>query len=95
MSKSILQTDDDVCFLCGGYGASEWHHIFGGANRKKSEHYGLKVRLHHNCHNEPPEGVHFNREKMQHLHEEGQRAAMKKYGWSIDEFRRMFGKNYL
>lgn len=95
MSKSILQQDDDVCFLCGGYGATEWHHIFGGANRKKSEHYGLKVRLHHDCHNEPPEGVHFNKDKMQYLHEEGQRAAMKKYGWSIDKFRRMFGKNYL
>jgi hypothetical protein len=95
MSKSILQQDDDVCFLCGGYGATEWHHIFGGANRKKSEHYGLKVRLHHDCHNEPPEGVHFNKEKMQYLHEEGQKAAIKKYGWSIDEFRRIFGKNYL
>lgn len=95
MSKSILQQDDDVCFLCGGYGATEWHHIFGGANRKKSEHYGLKVRLHHDCHNEPPEGVHFNKDKMQYLHEEGQKAAIKKYGWSIDEFRRIFGKNYL
>ena len=95
MSKSILQQDDDVCFLCGGYGATEWHHIFSGANRKKSEHYGLKVRLHHNCHNEPPEGVHFNKEKMQYLHEEGQKAAMKQYGWSKDKFRRMFGKNYL
>ena len=95
MSKSILQQDDDVCFLCGGYGATEWHHIFGGADRKKSEHYGLKVRLHHDCHNEPPEGVHFNKDKMQYLHEEGQKAAIKKYGWSIDEFRRIFGKNYL
>ena len=95
MSKSILQQDDDVCFLCGGYGATEWHHIFGGANRKKSEHYGLKVRLHHDCHNEPPEGVHFNKEKMQYLHEEGQKAAMKRYGWSKDEFRQMFSKNYL
>jgi hypothetical protein len=95
MSKSILQQDDDVCFLCGGYGATEWHHIFGGANRKKSEHYGLKVRLHHDCHNEPPEGVHFNKDKMQYLHEEGQKAAMKRYGWSKDEFRQMFSKNYL
>ena len=95
MSKSILQQDDDVCFLCGGYGATEWHHIFGGANRKKSEHYGLKVRLHHNCHNEPPDGAHFNKDVMLHLHQVGQKAAMKQYGWSVDDFRRMFGKNYI
>ena len=48
MSKSILQEDDEICFLCGGWGACEWHHIFGGANRKLSEKYGLKVRVHHN-----------------------------------------------
>lgn len=41
--KSILQDENDKrCFLCGGYGAFECHHIFGGAYRKKSEKYGLK-----------------------------------------------------
>lgn len=35
--KSILQDENDKrCFLCGGYGAFEWHHIFGGAYRKKA-----------------------------------------------------------
>lgn len=95
MSKSILQEDDAVCFLCGGYGACEWHHIFGGANRKKSEHYGLKVRLHHNCHNEPPQGVHHNKDVMQYLHHVGQRKAMEYYYWSVDDFMAIFGKNYI
>lgn len=95
MSKSILQEDDNICFLCGGWGACEWHHIFGGANRKKSEHYGLKVRLHHNCHNEPPDGAHFNQEIMDYLRQTGQIKAMEYYGWNIVQFRRIFGKNYL
>lgn len=95
MSKSILQEDDEICFLCGGWGACEWHHIFGGTNRRLSEKYGLKVRLHHNCHNEPPEGAHFNKEVMDYLHQIGQTKAMEYYRWSIDDFRGIFGKNYI
>ncbi len=93
MSKSILQEDDEICFLCGGWGASEWHHIFGGANRKLSEKYGLKVRLHHNCHNEPPNGVHHNKHIMDTLRETGQTAFNKAYP-DLD-FVKIFGRNYL
>ena len=95
MAKSILQTNDEICFLCGGYGACEWHHIYGGSNRQKSEQYGLKVRLHHACHNEPPQGVHHNKEAMDYLHQIGQVKAMEYYGWTVDEFRVIFGKNYM
>jgi len=47
-------------------------HIFGAANRKHSEEDGLVVDLCHACHNEPPDGVHFNKEKMKWLHIWGQ-----------------------
>lgn len=41
--KSILQDENDKrCFLCGGYGAFECHHIFGGAYRKKAKNTALK-----------------------------------------------------
>ncbi len=93
MSKSILQEDDSICFLCGGWGACEWHHIFGGANRKKSEHYGLKVRLHHDCHNEPPNGVHHNKKVMDSLRKAGQIAFNQAYP-ELD-FIKIFGKNYI
>lgn len=93
MSKSILQEDDEICFLCGGWGACEWHHIYGGANRKLSEKYGLKVRLHHHCHNEPPDGVHHNKEVMDLLHQTGQRAFDASYP-DLD-FMKIFGRNYL
>lgn len=84
-----------ICFLCGKYGQLERHHIFGGALRKKSEHYKLVVNLCHYCHNEPPNGVHFNKDKMLELHQIGQQKYMAEHNATIDDFRREFYKNYL
>lgn len=98
--KSIVQANTQFCFLCGAP-ATECHHIFGGALRKKSDKLGLTVHLCHDCHNESPKkgvhngGVHFNRAKMEYLHRTGQKAAMSHYGWTVDEFRTEFYKNYL
>lgn len=91
--KSILQENRYKCFLCGRYGRLEEHHIFGGFNRKKSEIYGLKVYLCHDCHNEPPNGAHFNKETMNFLHEKGQRAFQSRY--PNEDFLKIFGRNYI
>ena len=32
---------------------------------------------------------------MQYLHEYGQRKAMQENNWTIEQFREVFGKNYL
>lgn len=32
---------------------------------------------------------------MQYLHEYGQRKAMQENGWTVEQFREVFGKNYL
>ena len=95
--KSIIQGDsEDRCYICGRTELIECHHIFNGtANRKKSEKYGLTVHLCHWCHNEPPHGVHYNQEADTRLKQIGQQAAMREYGWTVDEFREVFGKNYL
>lgn len=50
------------CEICGKWLPLERHHVFSGSNRKKSEKYGLVAYLCHNHHNEPPDGVHHNRE---------------------------------
>ena len=92
--KSIMQKDMNHCYCCGATRCLEKHHIFGGAFRKKSERLGLTVRLCHNCHNEPPLGVHHNAEQMLLLHQAGQQTAMATYGWSTDDFIQEFGKNY-
>lgn len=64
--------------------------------RKKSEKYGLVVYLCHNsCHIFGKYAAHQNRDTMKKLHEYGQRKAMKENGWTIEDFRREFYKNYL
>ena len=87
------------CWLCGRNGTADpldKHHIFGGANRTKSDRLGLVVPLcHSRCHENGPEAVHRNGETMQRLHEYGQKLAMERFGWTIEEFRLEFGRNYL
>lgn len=93
--ESIIQKHTDRCFMCGTTRWLEWHHIFGAALKKKSEKYKLMVRLCHYCHNEPPRGVHQNREHRRHLQACAQRKAMEKYNWTEDDFRKEFYKSYL
>lgn len=97
---SIIQTDRDHCFLCGmnrNLEPLERHHVFfGTANRKKSEKYGLTVYIHGNkCHRNGKESVHRNAEVDKTLKEMVQKRAMQYYGWSVEDFISIFGKNYL
>ena len=98
MAKKKRQPER-VCWLCGANGGCDpldKHHIFGGADRKKSEKYGLVVYLcHGSCHIFGPEAVHNNAENMNALREYGQRKAMRENGWSIEDFRSVFGRNYI
>ena len=91
---SIIQKHTDSCFMCGSRRWLEWHHVFGAALKKKSEKYKLMVRLCHYCHNEPPNGVHQNRRIRMQLQALAQKKAMEHYGWSEDDFRKEFYKNY-
>ena len=97
--KSILQEDNTHCFLCGMNANLEpldCHHVFGGANRKKSEQYGLKVYLHHSkCHIFGKDSVHQNNKISNKLKAIAQQKAMEHYGWDVETFRSIFGKNYL
>ena len=97
IAKSIIQPEKDRCYLCGGNGGYfglDEHHVFNGtANRKLSEKYGLKVYLcHDSCH---LNGVHHNAELNNQLKAKVQEKAMKHYGWSTEEFIKIFGRNYL
>ena len=88
-----------TCWLCGKNGADDpldHHHIFGAANRRKSEKLGLVVDLcHGSCHISGKRAAHRCRETAQALHEYGQRLAMERMGWSTADFAREFGRNYL
>lgn len=94
--RSILTDDFDTCYLCGktlGPGMREIHHVFGGANRDNSEKYGLIVPLCHDCHNEPPLGVHHNKGRRLKLQAEAQNEFEKEY--SSAEFMGIFGRDYI
>ena len=92
MSKSIIQ-HEKVCFLCGSRVGLEEHHIFGGANRKNSEKYGLKIWLcGTKCHR-GNEGVHLNRATGDSVKRLAQIAFEAKH--SHDEWMQVFRKNYL
>ena len=83
------------CEICGSTMWLERHHVYNGAYRKKSEKFGAVADLCHFCHNEPPNGVHHNAERMRRLKAKYQMLIMDKYGMSEQDFIREFGKSYL
>jgi len=98
--KSIIQKERDRCYLCGRratpFDPLDEHHVFFGPYRKNSEKYGLKVYIHHNsCHIFGEKAVHNNAEICRILQTEVQQFAMKHYGWSISDFIKIAGKNYI
>ena len=97
--KSILQEKDGTCYLCrklhGDYSrkpVQEHHVVYGTANRRKSEKYGLKVYLCLHHHKEGPEAVHVNAELAGMLKAEAQQEFA---GHFPDlDWMNIFGKNY-
>ena len=88
MAKSIMQRKK-VCWFSGAERNLHEHHIFGGARRKLSEKYGLKVYLRMDLH----EKAHSDRETAMKLKRAGQRAFEKTH--TREEFMQIFGKNYI
>ena len=72
------------------------HHVYNGSNRSNSEKYGLKVYLHHSkCHIFGKQSVHGNAEINKAVKAQVQRIEMEHYGWSVEDFRAIFGKSYI
>lgn len=93
-TKSIITDVMGSCFMCHSMRNLEIHHIFYGfGNRKLSDRYGLVVPLCHECHNEPPNGVHFNVENDLKLKQYAQIVFNIKY--PDKSFTEIFGRNYI
>ena len=93
----IRKTEKNVCFICGKYGPTERHHCFSGPNRRLAEEDKLVVYLCHSCHNEPPMGVHFNKEVRRWLQAKAQKAYEELQigqGSTPEEARELFTKRY-
>ena len=91
--KSIIQKNEEKCFLCGGRASEEHHVFFGTANRQLSEKYGLKVYLCPNCHRIEKYAVHNCKETDIKLKIIGQRKFIEEY--PHQNFLKIFGKNYI
>lgn len=102
--KSIMHNKDEgTCYLCAMLnddyarrtGLHKHHVVFGTANRKLSEKYGLTVYLCYEHHEDPSSGeaVHHNAEINNMLREQAQRAFERRF--PDKSFREIFGKNYI
>ena len=90
--KSILQNDNEVCYLCKKYGATDTHHVCNGtANRKKSEEDGLKIRVHRVCHN----FIHTHELTDLNLKAKAQRIWKDYYNKTDTDFIDRYGINYI
>ena len=92
---SIMGSERGTCYLCGCNAGYERHHaIYGSANRKMSEKYGLVVWLCPECHRSYKHGVHgMNKAADDWLHEQAQAAFEETH--TREEFREIFGKSWL
>lgn len=94
MRNSIIVEDLKHCLVCGTSFNIHIHHcIYGSANRKKSEKYGLIVPLCAKHHNMSNEGVHFNKELDMKLKQLAQKRFMEIY--PNENFLDIFKRNYL
>ena len=92
--KSIIQQGEPRCFVCLARSNLHEHHvIYGTADRKQSEKYGLKVYLCAKHHNKSKAGVHSNHKLDIKLKQLAQRKFEQHY--PDKEWLTIFSKNYL
>lgn len=89
-APSILPSEG--CIVCGKGGDLARHEVFFGPYRRKSKEMGLWVTVCPECHR----AIHEQEGGIdQNLKEIAQERAMEYHGWTTDEFRKQFGKNWL
>ena len=69
--------------------------FFGVRNRQKSIDDGLVVFLTPELHNMSNKGVHFNKEFDLMIKKEAEKRWLEYYNKTIDDFIKIYGRNYL
>ena len=97
--RSIMQSDKTYCYICAMLyqdftekKTEEHHCIFGVANRKLSERYGLKVYLCIDHHTLGKEAVHNNHD-MARLMQQRAQVAFENFYPELS-FVNIFGKSF-
>ena len=90
--KSILTDDLDHCLICGSPHVEIHHCIYGTANRRIADKYGLVIAL---CreHHTGPYGVHFDPVLDRDIKMGAQKMFERRYG--RDKWMEIVGRNYL
>lgn len=95
MSHSII-SNTRQCLVCRNLHNLHRHHFFGGyANRKISEKYGAWgyfCATHHNMSNY---SVHHDSDLRLRWQKIAQTELQKQREWSVEDFRKAFGKSYI
>lgn len=93
---SILTNDMERCIICGRTNVNK-HEIFFGNKRQLSKAYGLVIPLCQEFHHNQFEnlGIHFDKELDNKWRIKGQKAFMEHYKKTKEEFREIFGVNYI
>lgn len=87
----LIQWPEGMCFVCGRQDRPlQRHEIFHGPYRSKSKEHGCWAPLCDVCHDK----VHRDALLDRKLKVIFQHAAMRTYGWDMDAWRKVFGKNY-
>ena len=94
MSNSLI-CNERTCYVCGTTFNLHRHHIFGGANRNKSERDGCWCWLCASHHNMSSKGVHFNRELDLRLKSFCEERWMSRNDKTEEDFIAEYGRSYL
>lgn len=102
MAKSIMHNKQDrTCYLCillnqdyaARSGLQEHHVVFGSANRRLAEHWGLKVYLCLQHHTAGSFAVHNNADIRHLLQQKAQEIFEEQYSHQL--WMQVFGRNYI
>lgn len=90
---SVFTKDLYTCYLTKS-NITHRHHIFGGANKARSEKYGFIIPLRPDLHNMSNQGVHFNKDLDLKFKRMAQEYYEEHFG-TRKQFIKEFGRNYL
>jgi hypothetical protein len=94
-APSIMGTEAGRCWWCDRYTPTERHEVFFGSLRQKAKELGLWVDICIECHRTGKNAVHQCKDTADRMKNMAQITAMRKYGWTEEEFVRRFYKSYL
>lgn len=94
MAKSII-SNVRRCYECGSTQNLHKHHIFFGPNRNISDREGCWIYLCGYHHNLSDAGIHKDHEFDVRIKKLCQEKWMEIHGATVDDFRKVFGKNYV